>query len=175
MTLNERKIYMTTRLSTLVYWLLARSDEFTAKAIDKGVIECLLKVLDDTNFINQYEAYCSGNLDIFIASIGCLAYNPEQDKNRWHNADAIRILNNVSNDHAKLSSGLYRYIVAIAKDQDLEKLAENSDMIDKIVSLIVEGLNNQNKSTLTSEIIDEVDQTQHKVNKNQFFFKICFF
>ena len=169
---------MTTRLSTLVYWLLARSDEFTAKAIDKGVIECLLRVLDDTNFINQYEAYCSGNLDIFIASIGCLAYNPEQDKNRWHNADAIRILNNVSNDHPKLSLGLYRYIVAIAKDQDLEKLAENSDMIDKIVSMIVEGLNNQNKlkfTKFTYEIFDEVDQTQHKVNKNQFFLKSVFF
>ena len=53
---------------------------------------------------------------------------------------------------------------AIAIDQDLEKLAENSEMIDKIVSMIVEGVNNQNKLSFTCEVIDEVDQTQHKVN-----------
>ena len=166
MTLNERKIYMTTRLSRLINWLLARSGEFIENAIDKGLIECLLKVLDDTNFINQYEAYFSGNLNFLSFNINCLTYKSEKRKNRWHNADAIRILNNVSNDHPKLSRSLYGSMVLIAKDQDLEKLAENSDMIDKIVSMIVEGVNNPNKLSFIYEIIDEVDQTQHKVNKN---------
>ena len=164
MTLNERKIYMITRLSQLINYLLARSHEFTANAKDKGLIECLLIVLDDTNFIDQYEAYCSRNLNFLVSNIICLTYKPEKYKNRWHNADAIRILKNVSKDYPKLSLNLYRTMVAIALDNELEKLAEMSDIIDKIVSMTVEGVNNQNKLSFIHEVIDEVDQTQHKVN-----------
>ena len=54
-------------------------------------------------------------------------------------------------------------MVAIAFDKDLEKLIEMNDIIDRLVALILEGVEKRNKMPWVTEVIDPVDQTQHKV------------
>ena len=160
MTLNERKIYLLSWLNVVINLFLSKSDELGMYAIQNGIIERLLKVLDDKHFIDEMEAYSPGSLSIFVAISGC---SFEEEKSRWQKADAIRIFTNVLNDHPEYSINLYSTMVAIAFDKDLEKLIEMNDIIDRLVALTVEGVKNQNKMPWVSEVIDQIDQTQHEV------------
>lgn len=162
MTHNEYKLSTFVHLNRLINGLIARSEEATVYAIYKGLVEQLLNLVDNHAFIDKLESYYCGSLGIFVLNINCLA--SIQNKNRWHDADAFRILTKVLITYPKYSLTLYKTLVAIAFDSDLEKLIEMSEMIDRIVQMVLRGVRGGKQLLNSFEIIDEIDQTNHKVS-----------
>ena len=165
MTRNERKIYMLCWINGLVNWLMSISDEITEFAIQRGLIERLLTVVDDHDFLDKIQTHLKQSLGSFISSISCLSANPEQHKQLWLSAKAIQILEKIleKENFSKFSISIFSTILTIASDDDLETLIQKNEYIDRIVKLIVDGANEAEKNYRFVEVYDVTANKTHKV------------
>lgn len=172
MTIDQRKIYLLHTLSALSNCLLEVSEEVVRCAIEKGLIEKLLEVLDNRAFCEAYKSWSSDTfgISLIVFNLNQLILKPEQHKIRWHNADAIRILKNALKTYPTFSRTIYETLIAITFDNELEELVEMNEIIDKIVNLIINGvIKGKDVVTQTYKLTDEIDKTIHQVTQYTFF------
>lgn len=166
MTQNERKIYILCWTNRLVNWLMGRSNEVIYYAIQKNLIESLIVVLEDYGFIEEIESYLS-SIRFFINNLSMVSLSSEKYMIRWQNANAIRILTSLIEKYPDCSILVYSILVMIASDSDLEKLIQMKECFDCIVDMVLGWIKDETMSYFTTEMIDEINKTTHKV-------KVCF-
>lgn len=165
MTLNEFKLLNTSKLALCVNNLLAAMIEVRKYSIKRGILQALVKVIDNNEFINKMISYDYDFIGFLAFNINWLSKIAEAYKSLWHELDAINVLMKASKNFAHVSLYLYMASANIAYDKEIESLTEFHELIDVFVEMVNRAAVDERKLVTKQEFIDDDDNKIYEVKQ----------
>lgn len=163
LNINERKLHLMCRLANLINILISRLIELRFFVIKQGSIDCLIKILDNDEFLRKLSRFNQTTIDTFVYNINWMSKVAEGFKSVWHDLDAIRVLIKVSKAYLNMKLYLYMATVNIAYDKEIEDLVEIHEAVQTFVDLTLKAVKSDKK--IKQEFIDEHDQSVYEVGR----------
>ena len=164
-TQNERKLHLLNYLSKFVNQLIVKTIDLRVYAIEHGILEWLIKILDDEEFLPKIVSFSNESVQMFVFNLNWLSKIAEAYKSLWHDLDAIRVLLKTAKSYPNLNLYLYMATANVAYDKEIENLDEIHNAIDRFVDLTNKGARNEDETRIKQEFIDEENHRVYEVTK----------